>query len=377
MKCLEKAPKRRYDHATGIALDIERHLSDEPVLARPPSSLYRLQKLVRRHRLACAGATLSLVGLILGFAISTWLYANEKEAHRRARAAEREQSRLRQWAEAGEKTANALLLFRRGEISKAENLFHQIPRPLLHDLLRSSAGLNASDLLAAMGDRHGCRSEWAAAISDFEIIAERVPSDLLDVDWSRFHEAFAALLVQTGDIKRYRQHCQNSLLKARGTKDPLVAEQVAKACLILPDSGVDLGAVAALDDVALKNTANHTFYGFFQMTRGWIEYRRGHFASALDWEQRGLASPYVDDRAIQIVPYVVLAMAHYQLNHAAEAKTAYAQALGLAQAMPTPDRGGWDNYYCDWIIAHVLLREAKELLRTSIDDPVQLPQTER
>src|SRR5436309_1487868 len=44
MKCLEKDRARRYETANGLARDIERHLSDEPVEAFPPSGLYRLRK---------------------------------------------------------------------------------------------------------------------------------------------------------------------------------------------------------------------------------------------------------------------------------------------------------------------------------------------
>ena len=50
MKCLEKERTRRYETVHSLARDIERHLSDEPVLARPPSVAYRLKKLVRKHR---------------------------------------------------------------------------------------------------------------------------------------------------------------------------------------------------------------------------------------------------------------------------------------------------------------------------------------
>ena len=50
MKALEKDRVRRYDTAHALALDIERHLHDEPVLAGPPSGLYRVRKLSSRHR---------------------------------------------------------------------------------------------------------------------------------------------------------------------------------------------------------------------------------------------------------------------------------------------------------------------------------------
>ena len=52
MKCLEKDRTRRYETANGLAQDIERHLEHEPVVARPPSTAYRVQKFVRRNKLA-------------------------------------------------------------------------------------------------------------------------------------------------------------------------------------------------------------------------------------------------------------------------------------------------------------------------------------
>ena len=50
MKALEKDRDRRYQTANGLGMDIQRYLTNEPVVARPPSRLYRLQKLVRRNQ---------------------------------------------------------------------------------------------------------------------------------------------------------------------------------------------------------------------------------------------------------------------------------------------------------------------------------------
>jgi len=50
MKSLEKNRARRYETANGLALDIRRHIEHEPVAARGPSTTYRLQKFLRRHR---------------------------------------------------------------------------------------------------------------------------------------------------------------------------------------------------------------------------------------------------------------------------------------------------------------------------------------
>src|SRR5213594_2858824 len=72
MKCLEKDRTRRYETANGLASDIQRHLNDEPVVARPPSTAYRFQKLVRRNKLAFAAASAVAVALVVGAAVSTW-----------------------------------------------------------------------------------------------------------------------------------------------------------------------------------------------------------------------------------------------------------------------------------------------------------------
>src|SRR5205814_2018155 len=59
MKALEKDRARRYESASSFASDLQRHLSNEPVAARPPSNLYRFQKLVRRNKLAFAATAVT------------------------------------------------------------------------------------------------------------------------------------------------------------------------------------------------------------------------------------------------------------------------------------------------------------------------------
>jgi serine/threonine protein kinase/WD40 repeat protein len=102
MKCLEKDRGRRYETANGLAMDIERYLGDEPVLARPPSTVYQLRKFVTRNRLAALSTVAISLSLILGTIVSTW------EAIKATRA-EKEQSRLRQEAQAAKKDATEKL----------------------------------------------------------------------------------------------------------------------------------------------------------------------------------------------------------------------------------------------------------------------------
>jgi uncharacterized protein HemX len=91
MKCLEKDRTRRYETANGLATDIKRHLHNDTVVARPPSSAYRFQKLVRRNELAFAASTAIAVSLVIGLAASAWQAI-------RATRAEQEQKKLREVA---------------------------------------------------------------------------------------------------------------------------------------------------------------------------------------------------------------------------------------------------------------------------------------
>ena len=86
MKCLEKDRTRRYETATGLALDIQRHLAHEPVVARPPSTLYQFQKLVRRNKLAFAAGGAVALALVAGVLVSSWQAVRATRAAVRPRA---------------------------------------------------------------------------------------------------------------------------------------------------------------------------------------------------------------------------------------------------------------------------------------------------
>lgn len=64
MKALEKEPARRYQSAAAFAEDIQRFLSDQPILARPASVVYLLRKFLARNRLAMVGAAAVLAALL-------------------------------------------------------------------------------------------------------------------------------------------------------------------------------------------------------------------------------------------------------------------------------------------------------------------------
>ena len=72
MKALEKDRARRYETANGFAMDVERYLHDEPVLASPPTASYKLVKLFRRNKGVFTAVAAVLVVLLLGVIGTSW-----------------------------------------------------------------------------------------------------------------------------------------------------------------------------------------------------------------------------------------------------------------------------------------------------------------
>jgi serine/threonine protein kinase len=66
MKALEKDRNRRYETANGFAMDVQRYLADEPVLAGPPTLRYRLRKFVARNKGSVAAGSIILLCLLGG-----------------------------------------------------------------------------------------------------------------------------------------------------------------------------------------------------------------------------------------------------------------------------------------------------------------------
>jgi serine/threonine protein kinase/tetratricopeptide (TPR) repeat protein len=112
LKAMEKDRTRRYESAASLGQDIERHLKDEPVTARPPSAGYRVSKFVRRHRGAVAAASALTALLVLGIVGTTagLLRARaERDRARNAESAAVEQRRAAETARESERTANMFL----------------------------------------------------------------------------------------------------------------------------------------------------------------------------------------------------------------------------------------------------------------------------
>jgi tetratricopeptide (TPR) repeat protein len=72
MKALDKDRNRRYETANGLAMDIQRHLNQEPVSASPPGTIYRLGKFVRRKKGLVVAVTTVVTALVVGLSVAVF-----------------------------------------------------------------------------------------------------------------------------------------------------------------------------------------------------------------------------------------------------------------------------------------------------------------
>ena len=104
---LAKERAGRYSSASELRADIVRFLRDEAITARPPSTLYVLRKLARRHRAVAVGLVVAIVGFGAGAfgIVAGWVRAEAE----RERAVEAEREAVEGWQKADAERERAVL----------------------------------------------------------------------------------------------------------------------------------------------------------------------------------------------------------------------------------------------------------------------------
>jgi eukaryotic-like serine/threonine-protein kinase len=349
MKALEKDRTRRFETANALAMDVQRFLNNEPVTARPPSNVYRFQKLVRRNKTAFAAAAAVAGALVFG------LITTQRQAARAIRA-EREQIKLREAAEAGLRAERTLreqseigkslteagMLLSQKRFDEAQKLMNSVP---LHR--------SAASIFSVLGLVDIARGQFRSAVSNYTRVVQLLPDD---------HYAYhylAPLLLETGDVDGYRRHCTKMLRQFGNTNDAAIAERTAKDCMIIPPTASDLPAIAKLVETAAAAGPRHRYWVSIRFTKGLFEYRQGNFTNVAGWLNPVL--PRTNDVYRTVQTYATLAMAQYQLKQVEQARATLKKGAEFAEArLPKygPESGPEDRGN-DWIIAHFLMREAK------------------
>ena len=197
--------------------------------------------------------------------------------------------------------------------------------------------------------QHG---RWKEAAADYTQVIALTPTNHFD------YYVLAPLLVQCGDLGAYQNLRSNMLARFADTTEAMVAERMAKACLITSGSEKDLATAGKLADFAVTKDKSFPWY---RLAKGMAEYRQGHFAIAQEHLLLAEASP---------IPYLsasaelVLAMSQQQLNQPDLARASQGKAFeAITTKMPRIDKGEVGNsFWNDWLICQALLRESSALI---------------
>lgn len=133
-KTLEKDKGRRYGSAAELGDDIRRYLGDEPIVARPPSTVYQLQKFAKRNKPIVVGVCGIFVALVAGIIVSTIMYKNAEAARRSAVAARDDAQRERDRALAAERRAEDNFSLARNAVDRYLNGVAESPELKAHGL---------------------------------------------------------------------------------------------------------------------------------------------------------------------------------------------------------------------------------------------------
>jgi len=379
MKALEKDRRRRYETANGLAMDINRYLNNEPVIARPPSRLYRFHKLVRRNKIVFVAGAAVAAALIIGLGTSTWLFLMERSARQRAVAAEQQQSRLRQEAELAR--ANEAELRRQAEarekiilaaVRVSQENFEDADK-LLINLSPILPSLEGAAVFRSVGEWHALAGRWRLAADRFAVLLQMNKFDGWDIA-SLDYLRRGPLLVELDDVGSYDRFRQETIARLAGTTNPVAAERAVKVSLLLPANRKTMDALAPLAAVAAKTFANverndTNAEAVFQAAWGSIsvalmEYRRGNYPQASAWCRRCLMYPG-DNPPRVATARVILAMSCHQLGQTDEATSELAQGRESIQGKFSDGLDSGDaahGFWFDWVFARILLREATMLI---------------
>ena len=370
MKTLEKDRRRRYETANALSLDIQRYLNNEPVNARPPSKIYRLQKLILRNKAVYASGALVAVTLIAGLVVSTHLFFQEREARFEAERARANEMQLRQEAEAREKVTQATVLLSHGEVAEADALLDPIPIALF------SPSTEATSVFRTLGEWNMFQGKWKQAANRYAVLVQVNQVDKEDrTDAATADLLMAApLLIEAGDLNGYDRIRRMALARLATTANPAAAEQLIKTSLLLP---ADDSLMKLMPSLAQVTAASIEFFdpkvngeSYIAAWRAFalalLEYRRGHLVEAQDWLRKCTSFPDQSPSCVASV-HLLRSMILTQLGQIEAAGDELKQGREMVDARFRQKLDYGDNKtgkLQGWIMTPIFLSEAKKLYET-------------
>jgi hypothetical protein len=348
MKALEKDRRRRYETANALALEVERYLKNELVDARPPSRVYRFQKLVRRNRALFVSSGAVALALVLGLGATTVMYFRERDARQ-------EQVRLREQAEAKEQINQAAIYVSQNKFEEANAVLSQVK------ILPKQPSFDGVLAYRRVGEWLALQQRWAEAADRFSPLME---IDKLDA-WQVVtldYQACGVLLAECGQRERYKIFCRAAIDRFQASTNGDTAGRVLKTCLLFPPEPSvmeSLAPMARIADEAYRPTTEDKHPSWPTIYVALWEYRRGNF-SAVDDRCGRVLNRNAEPEPLVITVRILQGMADHQrrrINDIAQELAPVRQAIeSYFEAHPLPEfRQG---YWYDWLFARILMREA-------------------
>ena len=349
MKTLEKDRNRRFETANGLAMDIQRYLDSEPVVARPPSQFYRLQKLVRRNKFTFLAVGAVAFALLIGLGTSTWLFLRERDARR-------QEARLRAEAENRAQITQAVMLVGQGKYDDADALLNEVKD------LPDKPTLDAVSAFRSVGEWMALQGRWRPAAERYQELLKIDKLDSLRVI-ALDYEAYGVVLAENGDREARDLFWQMTVTQFAATPNSSIFITSVLPALNQAQIRQLKPTADYFENIGLTTPTNRLTQ-WMTMPVGLWKYRSGDYEAAINWCQRGLLLknkfPVCDADL-----HLVLAMAYFHRDRFADACSEL--ALGR-QPVETRIQGGLEHgraetgYWFDWLYASVLLQEAAALV---------------
>jgi serine/threonine protein kinase len=237
MKTLEKDRNRRYATANDFATDVERYLSDEPVLACPPSAGYRLRKFARRNKGVLTATLIIAITLVGGMVVSARQTSKANARHLEAENARQEAiANLQQAREAVDQMLTRVAeeklystpqteLLRKGLLEDALKIYERLLRQAGSDpAIRLGSGevhRRTGQIYQQLGQHDQAEQAYREAIALLEkLVADSLtdPANRLALTLS-YHGLGSAV----SDLGRFAES-ESALRQAIGTIQGLIAD---------------------------------------------------------------------------------------------------------------------------------------------------------
>lgn len=370
LKAMEKDRRCRYDSVGDLENDIRRYLANEPILARPRSFRYRIQKYARRNWMALSLATMAL--MVVAMTIGSLLFS--------VTAIRKEQARTE---EAKRNTEQALKLAEERAIEVRDGLDRLIAANALlergywyaerqHWDDADRAYSKAVELLPDNTNALVVRSELRGLLGLWELAANDYAQEMKlhesELTWRWFRHALLRLHV--GDEAGYFHACRRMQTLFEGTLASDMASEVVRTCILIPNPALDVDRLLKIQRQAVDTDPKSWLR---QYVLGVTLFRQGDYRNAIEALKTSQAEA---SGGLQGLCYPIIAMSYQKLGQSNESQEALKEAAEtlenwtLHRCDPHSERWvvhrgatvRWPVAWWDWLEFQVYYREAFVLI---------------